>query len=300
MEPVMIFAAIFSGFLGILLGLIIGFFLGRRRKPAETTAAEPVVMEVPVAPPPPPPAPARNTPKDSVEVLSLWRNERTGKLIAMLETKPISPSNLSGDQKTKIQQILTSLHNMIGDPPPAPPAPPPPAVIPVPVVVPVQQESLPPREPKSTSSLALLAEEPAASETPQPSASEGETSIPSPEGDAPGQPKKVYFADTLPEPVTIGQALLSNPFKITPPTTSVKPSNAPKTIVEQIDEIFQAKLVGTPLENEKIQLKESVNGMTILIGSYKYEGIDAVPDPTVRNLIKESAREWNEKVSRKR
>ncbi|HNB53665.1 MAG TPA: hypothetical protein PK530_17075 [Anaerolineales bacterium] len=299
MEPVIIVAVVFGGLLGALvIGFPIGFFLGRRRKPAETPAVEPVVMEVPPAAPPPPPAPARNTPKDSVEVLSLWRNERTGKLIAMLETKPISPSHMSGDQKTKIQQILTSLHNMIGDPPPAPPpapqplpAPPPPAVMPVPVGVPVQQESLPPSEPESTSSLALLAEEPAP---------EGETGLPSPEGDAPEQPKKVYFADTLPEPVTIGQALLSNPFKITPPATSVKPAGAPKTIVEQIDEIFQAKLVGTPFEKQNIQLKESVNGMTIMIDSYKYEGIDAVPDPTVRALIKESAREWNEKVSRKR
>jgi hypothetical protein len=40
--------------------------------------------------------------------------------------------------------------------------------------------------------------------------------------------------------------------------------------------------------------------MTILLGSYKYEGIDAVPDPNVRALIKEAAREWNKKVSRKR
>ena len=167
-------------------------------------------------------------------------------------------------------------------------------------MVPVQQESPAPSESESASSLALLAEEPAASEAAQQPTPEGETSLPSPEGDAPEQPQKVYFADTLPEPVTVGQALLSNPFKIKAPPASQKPASAPKSIVEQIDEIFQAKLVGTPLESQNIQLKESINGMTILIGSYKYEGIDAVPDPTVRNLIKESAREWNEKVSRKR
>ena len=76
--------------------------------------------------------------------------------------------------------------------------------------------------------------------------------------------------------------------------------SAPKTIVEQIDEILQSKLVDSPYAKQDIQLKEVPNGMMVKVGNYEYEGIDAVPDPAIRALIKESAREWNEKVSHKR
>jgi hypothetical protein len=115
-----------------------------------------------------------------------------------------------------------------------------------------------------------------------------------------GQAQKVYFVDTLPEPVSLRQALTGNPFKINVPSTSQKPVSAPKSIVEQIDEILQTKLLDTPYAKRGIQLKEAPNGMMVLIDSYKYEGLDAVPDPVIRALIKEAAREWNEKVSRKR
>ncbi|GAB4580702.1 MAG: hypothetical protein Fur0022_34440 [Anaerolineales bacterium] len=281
-DPIIFIATAFGGMLGLLFGGLIGFLIGRRnRKGSETKVTE----VVPAPPPPAPPStPLRNTPKDSVELLSLWRNERTHKLIAMLETKPLSPSHLTSEQKSKMSQLLTSLHSMIGDAPPAPPPPPvasPPKVetrVPEPVVTPALEHATP----REASPLAESEADPGVSEPVQ------------------EQVQKVYFADTLPEPVTIGQALLSNPFKISPPPTPQKPAGAPKSIVEQIDEIFQSKLVGTPYENQNIQLKESLNGMTIIIGTYKYEGIDAVPDATIRGLIKESAREWNEKVSRKR
>lgn len=277
-DPIMVITTgiIFGGLLGLIIGMGVGIFIGRRNKPSQEVEVEQITT-------PPPPAPARNAPKDSLEVLSLWRNDRTGKLIALLESKPVSPSHLTSDQKAKISQLLTGLHAMIGEPPPSPlPVPALPEPAPVqssPIVAPV-----------------FLKEDPIES-LPSPQA---ETRV---DAEAPlttEQPQKVFFADTLPEPVTIGQALLSNPFKITPPAASQKPISTPKSIIEQIDEILQAKLVGTPYESQNIQLKESLNGMTILMGVYKYEGVDAVPDATVRALIKESAREWNEKVSRKR
>ncbi|NUM45658.1 MAG: hypothetical protein HUU38_13220 [Anaerolineales bacterium] len=280
MEPILVMIAAFAGMLGILIGGVVGFLIGRRGKTSPASEVAPVQP-----PPPPPPQPVRNTPKDSVEVLSLWRNERTTKMVVMLETKPVSPSHLTQDQKTKISQILSSLHTMIGDPAPV--------AAPAPEVTPPQLET--PAEP--VSSIAFLPDD---THTEATSSALGDPSPDAGTSPAPDQPQKVYFADTLPEPVTIGQALLSNPFKITPPSSVQKSTSAPKTIIQQIDEIFQAKLVGTAFEDEKIELKESANGMTILIGAYKYEGVDAVPDPAIRALIKESAREWNEKVSRKR
>jgi hypothetical protein len=275
----------FGGAVGLLLGLGL-VFLRRRSKDKKLQAVDPEPISN-STPPPPLPVPLRNSPKDSVEILSVWRNERTGKLLAFLETKPISPSYLTSEHKDKISQILAGLHSMIGDV--APPVSPPQAT-PTTSASPslTEQTTLP----ASPLGIAPLESPP----TPQ----MVEPGLDSEEPPPAGQPQKVYFADTLPEPVSLRQALTGNPFKINVPSTIQKSVTAPKSIVEQIDEILQTKLVDSPFSDREIRLKEAPNGMTVLIGSYKYEGIDAVPDPAIRALIKEAAREWNEKVSRRR
>jgi len=178
---------------------------------------------------------------------------------------------------------LSGLHTMIGDVPPSAI----PTIPAQPASPPHVEQAPPPAPPQDISPVSL------------PDSQSDQRAISSDEP-PPGQAQKVYFVDTLPEPVSLRQALTSNPFKINVPASIQKPASAPKTIVEQIDEILQGKLVDSPFADREIQLKEAPHGMTVLIGSYKYEGIDAVPDPAIRALIKEAAREWNEKVSRKR
>jgi len=280
MDPIILVAI--GSFLGGVAGLLVGLSISllRRRKSKEEVQpaeAEPVL-------PPPPAVASRPAPKDSTELLSVWRNERTHKLLALLEGKPLSPSQLTHDQKERLSHILSGLHTLTGD------------LTPPPTVAASPQSVQPPE--RETPSLTIPAPEALPAEPiPNPQAAEGLPPVGEP---APGQAKKVYFADTLPEPVSLRQALVSNPFKINVPASSQKPAGAPKTIVEQIDEILQSKLVDSPFAGRDIQLKEAPNGMMVKIGDYEYEGIDAVPDPTIRALIKESAREWNEKVSRKR
>lgn len=72
---------------------------------------------------------------------------------------------------------------------------------------------------------------------------------------------------------------------------TVKP--APKSIVAQIDEILQEKLLGTPMEKRGVRLVEFPNqGMVVLIGLDKYEGVDEVPDEEIRQLIRSAVKEW--------
>jgi hypothetical protein len=82
---ILVVGIFFGGAVGLLVGLGL-VFLRRRRDNKQEQAME----SVPAPEPPPPPIPARNTPKDSVEILSVWRNERTGKLVALLEAKPLA------------------------------------------------------------------------------------------------------------------------------------------------------------------------------------------------------------------
>jgi hypothetical protein len=274
MEPLILVAV---GFIFLIIGLIFGFGLSSmlRRNAKTPTNSEPV------ATPPPPAVPSRFTPKESVELLSVWHNERTHKLLALLEGKPLSPTQIDSEQRNRLAQILSGLHQMIGDDP----------------ALEEEKAAAKSEMEEEQEIVEEMVKEDLSDALPDPQEMEGE--LPKEGLDAAGAPKKVYFADTLPQPVSFREALGSNPFKINVPS-SPKPTSAPKSIIEQIDEILQDKIAGTPLEEKEIKLEESPEGMAIKIGSLMFEGIDAVPDPTIRALIKESAREWNEKVSRKR
>jgi hypothetical protein len=88
-----------------------------------------------------------------------------------------------------------------------------------------------------------------------------------------------------------------NPFSIF--TRSFQPmektgaDEPDKSIVEQIDEILQAKLHGTHLEERGIKLVEGPDqGMVIEVGLDRYRDIDSVPDEAVRQIIRVSVAEW--------
>jgi hypothetical protein len=70
----------------------------------------------------------------------------------------------------------------------------------------------------------------------------------------------------------------------------------PKSIVQQIDEILQEKLMGTELAEQKIGLVEDLRkGVLVRIGAITYEGIGSVPDGLVKDLLKASVQEWEKR-----
>jgi hypothetical protein len=77
-----------------------------------------------------------------------------------------------------------------------------------------------------------------------------------------------------------------------------KPKVNLKSIVEQVDEVLQQKLTGTIFEEQDIHLLEGPAGAVIVqIKNDKFEGIDAVPNPEIKELIRQAVTEW-EKGSR--
>ena len=80
-------------------------------------------------------------------------------------------------------------------------------------------------------------------------------------------------------------------------TDSHKSSFPSTSIAAQIDEILQEKLAGRPAEQRAIRLMELPGkGMVVMIGLNHYDGVDAVPDPEVKALIRECVREWEQKM----
>ncbi len=75
-----------------------------------------------------------------------------------------------------------------------------------------------------------------------------------------------------------------------------KPSAPAASIAAQIDEILQQKLSGLPDEKRAIRLMELPGkGMVVMVGLDHYDGVEAVPDPEVRALIRECVAEWEQR-----
>ncbi len=73
------------------------------------------------------------------------------------------------------------------------------------------------------------------------------------------------------------------------------------SITEQISEILEGMLQGTPLKEKGIRLIENQqNGVDVWIGLNKYTGIDAVPDPAVRDMIRNAVLRWEEENDTRR
>jgi len=99
------------------------------------------------------------------------------------------------------------------------------------------------------------------------------------------------------------QQAIQLPTAITPGMTPArvveraKPTPAFKSIVEQIDDILQGKLLASSFQDREISLVEGPDGMVIVKdGKNRYAGVDAVPDLEIKALIQQAVAEW-EKIS---
>ena len=92
-----------------------------------------------------------------------------------------------------------------------------------------------------------------------------------------------------------------NPFKIF--GAALNPGNpqgtAPgsQSIVLQIDEILQEKLKNSSLEGHGIRLVELPGrGMAVVVGLQRYDSIEEVPDPEIREAIRQATSEWESRM----
>jgi hypothetical protein len=91
----------------------------------------------------------------------------------------------------------------------------------------------------------------------------------------------------IPRPI----AIPALPTPLVPGTDGKLPAS--KSIVGQIDDILQDKLVGTSLQDRRIRLIEIPgHGVAVKIGIDQYAAIDDVPDPEIKAIIRAAVKIW--------
>jgi len=74
-----------------------------------------------------------------------------------------------------------------------------------------------------------------------------------------------------------------------------KPQVKIKSVMEEIDEILQAKIAGTPLAKRGVKITETIHGASFWLDGRSYEAVDEIPDAEARAAVQAAIQEWDKK-----
>ena len=110
-----------------------------------------------------------------------------------------------------------------------------------------------------------------------------------------------------PQPVIVAPPFVAVPVAPQSPLLQVDKKaaeapqpEAPKTMLEEIDEIIQEMTEGTPLESQKVRLAtDARSNVVVWVGSKHFEGADAVDDPEVKAVLRKAVATWEKRYEKR-
>lgn len=91
------------------------------------------------------------------------------------------------------------------------------------------------------------------------------------------------------------------PVEVPPVAPATAPAAQPASgsIVQQINDVLQEQLAGTPLAERAIRLSDGPRqSVVVWVGGQRYEGIDAVPDAEVKAAIRAAVSTWERRAAK--
>lgn len=93
-------------------------------------------------------------------------------------------------------------------------------------------------------------------------------------------------------------AISGDPPATIPPAPVAAQGPVTLSLVQQIDQVLQARLAGTSLAGRGIRLAEDPHGGAIVfIGQTQYDGVDKVTDPEIQVAIRAAIAEWEKRFT---
>ncbi len=74
-----------------------------------------------------------------------------------------------------------------------------------------------------------------------------------------------------------------------------KPTVQIKSVMEEIDEILQVMLIGTPWTGRGLKASDGSHGAVFSLDGKNYDSVDALPDPEAREMLRTAIQKWDQK-----
>lgn len=265
---------IVAGVAGLLIGFLLGNLVGGRSSKSSKTSNE-----------------AEEIKKEGyAEIARLWYSPATKKIISEMDEGFFPEfSSLTPEQQKKTLRLSELFSNWVKTP----------------VVVEEKAEVVVEEKPD----VKVMEPAPIKVEEPNPVDSLREETLPQMAKPArPGSTKPLPFVDSepimgIPKPVATAETTTGEP---TPAVQSqmveAKPEDAEKpkakSISAQINEVIDDLIKSTTLRDKGLRLVDRPDhGIDVVFAGEKYGGIDAVPYPEVRSLIKAAVTRWEKEAA---
>jgi hypothetical protein len=266
----------------IIIGFAAGGFIGvasRNRRKKKEDEAETNNIVAPSAPP-------LADPAKYTELLRLWREKETSRIFVETSGHLLASSEpLNERQKNRFIDLLKELADWLNIPA---------ATISEKVVNPLPAVEETRVVPQAASFETAAAQAEIQSTEPVKKASDPIKTAPIP----PPYPTNSTGIVQPVQPQTAPPVPAYNPLPKAPPKPVVDATKTGKgTMVEQIDAILQEVIENSDKPDRKIRLVEELKeGVIVWVGHDHYVGIDAVPDPIVKDLIRIAVKEWDRRT----
>ncbi|MFM8321299.1 MAG: hypothetical protein ACKOC5_10320 [Chloroflexota bacterium] len=208
--------------------------------------------------------PAPKPPRGLVEAARLWRDKRSGQLVVEMDEQLAGGvGELNARQRAIVERLAHELWSWLGRPAPA-------ANAPAPVA--------PQAKPAAAQSAPIAPAAPAAQQP---------LVVP------PAAP--LLGVEVAPVSTDLGTI-------ITRAGGSAKGREAdapPRSIAQQVDEIVQERLPGSPFSERVITVRDHPRiGIVVFVDNQQFEGVGDVADPQVREFLRSCVAEWERRAGK--